>query len=55
VIGPSQSLYLTTHNTHKGQILPLAGFKTAIPATKRLQTPAAIGFAFYALGPNKFH
>jgi hypothetical protein len=34
-----RDLYLTTHNTHKGQISMFpAGFEPAIPASERLQT-----------------
>jgi hypothetical protein len=35
-----RDLYLITHNTHKGQLCPPAGFEPSVPRSKRPQTYA---------------
>jgi hypothetical protein len=46
-----RDLYLTTHNTHKGQTsMPLAEFEPAIPASERPQTQA-LDRAATGIGP----
>jgi len=50
-----RELYLTTHNTHKRQTsMPLVGFEPTIPASKWMQTYAALDCVATATGREKF-
>jgi hypothetical protein len=50
-----RDLYLTTHNTHKGQTsVPLARFELAIPASKKLES-YILDCVATGIGKNNLH